>query len=73
MNLFVVVEAVAFMQYNYIGGSGAAVNSLDFYLASLKSLGRFYLRCVRTSSQWKAETVNSQVYGANSKGIFEGV
>ena len=28
------------------GGSGGAVNSLDFYPASLKSLGSFHIRCV---------------------------
>ena len=32
-------------------------NSLDFYPASLKSLGCFYFQCV-LSSQWKAVTVN---------------
>ena len=29
-----------------VGGSGGIVNSLDFYPASLKSLGCFYFRCV---------------------------
>ena len=43
----------------YIGGSGGVVNSLDFDPASLKSLGRFYLRCV-PSSNWKTVTVNLQ-------------
>ena len=33
------------------------VNSLDFYQASLKSLGHFYFQCI-LSSQWKAMTVN---------------
>jgi len=42
-----------------LGDSGRVVNSLDFYLASLKSLGWFYFWCV-LSSQWKAVTVNSQ-------------
>ena len=40
-----------------LGGSGRVVNSLDFCLASLKSLGYFYFRCV-LSSQWKVVTVN---------------
>ena len=43
-----------------LGGSGGVVNSLDFCLASLKSLGCFYFRCV-LSSQWKAVTVNLQI------------
>ena len=30
----------------FAGGSGRVVNSLDFYPASLKSLGCFYFRCV---------------------------
>ena len=42
-----------------LGGSGGVVNSLDFYPASLKSLGCFYFQCV-LSSQWKAVTVNSR-------------
>ena len=40
-----------------LGDSGGVVNSLDFCLASLKSLGWFYFRCV-LSSQWQAVTVN---------------
>ena len=40
-----------------LGDLGRVVNSLDFCLASLKSLGCFYFRCV-LSSQWKAATVN---------------
>jgi len=40
-----------------LGGSGVFGNSLDFYPASLKFLGRFYFRCL-LSSQWKAVTVN---------------
>ena len=43
--------------YIFAGGSGGAVNSLDFCLASFKSLGCFYIRCV-LSSQWKAVTIN---------------
>ena len=43
-----------------LGGSGGDVNSLDFYPASLKSLGCFYFRCV-LSSQWKAVTVNLRI------------
>ena len=43
-----------------LGGSGRVVNSLDFCLASLKSLGCFYFRCI-LSSQWKAMTVNLQI------------
>ena len=31
-----------------LGDSGGVVNSLDFCLASLKSLGCFYFRCVST-------------------------
>ena len=38
------------------GGSGGVVNSLDFYPASLKSLGYFYFRCV-LSSQWNGATL----------------
>ena len=44
-----------------LGGSGGVVNSLDFCPASLKSLGCFYFRCV-LSSQWKAVTVNLQIF-----------
>ena len=40
-----------------LGNSGRVVNSLDFCLASLKSLGCFYFWCV-LSSQWKVVTVN---------------
>ena len=43
-----------------MGGSGGVVSSLDFCLASLKSLGCFYFRCI-LSSQWKAVTVNLQI------------
>ena len=43
-----------------LGDSGGVVNSLDFCLASLKSLGCFYFRCV-LSSQWKAVTVNLRI------------
>ena len=46
--------------YHVLGDSGGVVNSLDFCPASLKSLGRFYFRCV-LSSQWKAVTVNLQI------------
>ena len=42
------------------GGSGGAVNSLDFCPAWLKSLGCFYFRCV-LSSQWKAVIVNFRI------------
>ena len=45
-----------------LGDSGGVVNSRDFCLASLKSLGCFYFRCV-LSSQWKAVTVNLGVTG----------
>ena len=47
-----VISAIALL-----GGLGRVVNSLDFYPASLKSLGCFYFWCV-LSSQWKAVTVN---------------
>ena len=40
-----------------LGCSGGVVNSLDFCLASLKSLSCFYFWFV-LSSQWKAVTVN---------------
>ena len=40
-----------------LGSSGRAVNSLDFYPASLKSLSCFHFQCV-FFSQWKALTVN---------------
>ena len=44
---------------NLFGGSGGVVNSLDFYLALLKSLGHFYFWCL-LSSQCKAVIVNLQ-------------
>ena len=45
-----------------LGGSGRVVNSLDFCLASLKSLGCFYFWCILSSqSQWKVVTVNLQI------------
>ena len=40
-----------------LGDSGQVVNSLDFCLASLKSLGCFSFRCV-LSSKWKEVTAN---------------
>ena len=40
-----------------LGDSGGVVNSLDFYLVLLKSLGCFYFRCV-LSSQWNSEFAN---------------
>ena len=43
-----------------LGDSGGVVNSLDFCLASLKSLCCFYFRCV-LSSQWMAVTVNMRI------------
>ena len=43
-----------------LGNSGGVVNSLDFCLTMLKSLGCFYFWCV-LSSQWKAVTVNLQI------------
>ena len=43
-----------------LGDSGGVVNSLDFCLASLKSLGCFYFRCI-LSSQWKVVTVNLRI------------
>ena len=43
-----------------LGDSGGVVNSLDFCMASLTSLGCFYFRCV-LSSQWKAVTENLQI------------
>ena len=49
------------MQFGLLGYSGRVVNSLDFCLASLKSLGCFYFWCV-LSSQWKAVTVNLQTF-----------
>ena len=51
-----------------LGSSG----SLDFCLASLKSLGCFYFRCI-LSSQWKAVTVNLQILHCNFNRIFEGL
>ena len=58
-----------------LGGSGGVVNSLDFYPASLKSLGCIYFQWV-LSSQWNVVAVNSQftvpTLSANFKGIFEG-
>ena len=35
-----------------LGNSGGVVNSLDFCLASLKSLGSFYFRCVGSDSEF---------------------
>ena len=55
-----------------LGSSGGVVNSFDFHLGLLQSLGHFYFWCIR-SSQWKAVTVNYKVYSANFKGIFEGL
>ena len=46
--------------YQLLGSSGGVVNSLDFWPASLKSLGCFYFWCI-LSSQWKAVTVNLQI------------
>ena len=43
-----------------LGGSGGVVNSHDFCLASLKSLGCFCFWCV-LSSQWKAVAVNLRI------------
>ena len=43
-----------------LGDLGGVVNSLDFCLASLKSLGCFCFRCV-LCSQWKAVTVNLRI------------
>ena len=40
-----------------MGSWGRVVDSLDFCLALLKSLGCFYFWCI-LSSQWKAVTVN---------------
>ena len=40
-----------------MGSSGGDVNSLDFYLALLMSLGHFYFQYV-LSSQWKVVRVN---------------
>ena len=53
-----------------LGDSGRVVNSLDFCLASLKSLGCFYFRCV-LSSQWKAVTVHLRILHCQ-QGIFGG-
>ena len=39
------------------GGSGVVVNSLDFCVALLISLGCFYFWCI-LFSQWKAVTMN---------------
>ena len=39
---------------------GGVVNSLDFCLASLKSLGCFYFQCI-LSSQWNAVIVDLQI------------
>ena len=43
-----------------MGDSGGVANSLYVCLASLKSLGCFYFRCV-LSLQWKAVTVNLRI------------
>ena len=43
-----------------LGDSGGVVNSLDFCLALLMSLGCFYFWCV-LSTQWKAVTVNLRI------------
>ena len=40
-----------------LGGSGEAVNSLDFCLALLKSLGCFYIWCI-LSSQWELSLIH---------------
>ena len=50
-------------QCSLLGDSGGVINSLDFCLASLKSLGCFYFWCVLSShSQWKAVTVNLRIF-----------
>ena len=52
-------QLVAYSSSLILGGSGGVVNSLDFCLALLKSLGCFYFQCI-LSSQWKALTINLQ-------------
>ena len=42
-----------------MGDSGGVANSLDFYPASLKSLGCFYFRCV-LSNVSSSEELNTQ-------------
>ena len=54
------VSIAILMDFTVLGDSGGVVNSLDFCLASLKSLGCFFFRCV-LSSQWKVVTVNLQI------------
>ena len=54
-----------FRSFMLLGDSGGVVNSLEFCLAPLKSLGCFYFRCVLW--QWICE-----FYTANFKGIFGG-
>ena len=51
---------VFLVRMGVLGDSGGVVNSLHFCLASLKTLGCFYFRCV-LSSQWKAVTVNLRI------------
>ena len=58
-NVFVLLFVCLFIP-SLLGDSGGVVNSLDFCLSSLKSLGCFYFRCI-FSSQWKAVTVNLQI------------
>ena len=50
-------DTLAYGKASLFGNSSGVVHSLDFCLASLKSLGCFYFRCI-LSSQWKAVTVN---------------
>ena len=58
--MFCVCIITAITERSLLGGLGGVVNSLDFYPASLKSLGCFNFRCV-LSSQWKAVTVNLRI------------
>ena len=53
-----------------LGDSGGVVNSLEFCLASLKSLGCFYFRCI-LSSQWKAVSEFANFTLPTLKAYFE--
>ena len=54
-----------------LDGSGGAVNSLDFCLASFKSHGCFYFWCILSSNERQWQLI-CEFYTANFKGIFGG-
>ena len=63
-------DRIIYITVMLLGGSDGVVNSLDFQLALLKSLGRFYFRCI-LSSQWRAVAVNLQFKVPTLKTFFK--